>query len=158
MDHLELLKGVEPKKKLTPIERVLATTSGSITQALEAYLGEPIKIRTIAQEVKEAGEMAGLLGVERSEATNFREVEIMDSRGRVLIRAKSWTPLMRLEPEFKEDLMKADIPIGKLLSKHKIEARRELLDVGLHEGKLRRTYNIIRNGKVLMRIEETFES
>lgn len=157
MDHLDLLKKIELKKKLAPIERVFATTNGSITQALEAYLGEPIRIRTIAQEVKEAGELAKLLGVERSEATNFREVEIMDSRGQVLIRAKSWTPLKRLEPGFKEDLMKADIPIGKLLSKHRIEVRRELLDVRLYEGKLRRTYNIIRNGEVLMRIEETFE-
>ena len=32
----------------------------------------------------------------------------------------------RLENDFKEDLIRADIPIGRILKKHKIESRREI--------------------------------
>lgn|GEM_PF-4772133 len=30
----------------------------------------------------------------------------------------------RLSPEFRDDLMKADIPIGKIIKQHRIKARR----------------------------------
>lgn len=168
MKTLKVLKGLEKEKKLSkkkliqkklsPIERILAVTTGSVTQILEAYLGEPVKIRTLSQEVKGAGDIADLLGVGKKEEVNFREVEITDQKGRVLLTAKSWTPLKRLEPAFRSDLMKADVPIGKLLEKHKIDARRELLDVVIGgDGRLKRTYDIIRNNEILMRISEKFE-
>ena len=37
------------------------------------------------------------------------------------------TPVDRLAPEFRDDLMKADIPIGRIIERHHIEARREIL-------------------------------
>ena len=154
MNSLEILRNLEKEKRLSLIEKVLAVTNGSVTQILEAYLGESVKIRTISQEVKEAGELGTTLDVDESDEVNFREVEITDQKGNVLILAKSWTPLKRLESEFREDLMKADVPIGKLLIKHKIEARRELIDVRIENEKVKRVYDIIRDNKILMRIEE----
>lgn len=156
MNPLELLKRLEKKKKLSFLEKVLTVTTGSVTQILEAYVGEPVKIKTISQEVKEAGDFAGRLAVRKTDLVNFREVEITDQKGEVLIRAKSWTPLKRLERGFKDDLMKADVPIGELLAKHNIETRRELLGACIEARKVKRTYNIIRNGEILMRIEEIF--
>lgn len=157
MNSLDILERLGREKELSRLERILAVTNGSVTQMLEVWLGEPVRIRTLSQEVKEAGGMAGRLGVDGGDEVNFREVEIIDREGKVLIRAKSWTPLKRLEPGFKEDLMKADVPIGKLLMKHGMEVRRELLDVWMEDGKVRRAYNIIRNGEILMRIEESIE-
>lgn len=157
MDSLEIIAGLEREAELSLLERILAVTNGSVTQILEVYLGEPVGIRTVKQQAEEAGVMAGKLGVEESDRVNLREVEITDQRGGVLIRARSWTPLKRLEPGFKEDLMGADVPIGKLLIRHRIEARRELLSVKILGKRLHRSYNIIRNGRVLMRIEEDFE-
>jgi chorismate-pyruvate lyase len=157
MDSLDILAKLEKERKLTTLEKILAVTNGSVTQILEIYLGEPIKIRTVKQEVKEAGEIAGKLGVKESDDVNIREVEITDQRENVLIKARSWAPLKRLEPGFKEDLMRADVPIGKLLIKHRIEARRELLSVGIKGNRLYRAYNMMRNGEILMRIEENFE-
>lgn len=155
MNSLEIVKKLEKEKELNLLEKILAVTNGSVTQILEICLGQSVKIHTINQNVKKAGKIADKLGVSVNSKVNFREVEITDQNGNFLIKAKSWTPLKRLEAGFKEDLMKADTPIGKLLIKHKIEARRELLDVGIYEGKIKRTYNIIRNNEVLMRIEET---
>jgi beta-ribofuranosylaminobenzene 5'-phosphate synthase len=156
MDSLVVLKKLEKEKKLSLIERILAVTNGSVTQILEVHTGAPVKIKTLNQEVKEAGAVANQLGVAKSDLVNFREVEILDSNGKLLMIAKSWTPLKRLEPAFRDDLMKADVPIGKLLLKHKIEVRRELLDARVEKGRVKRTYNIIKDNKVLMRIEETF--
>lgn len=155
MNTLDILRGLEKEKKLSSLERVLAVTDGSVTHMLEAHFG-PVRIRTLSQEVKEAGVLANELNVAKTDSVNFREVEIVDQFGRVLVRARSWTPLKRLEPEFKDDLMKADVPIGKLLVKHHIEARRELLDARVERGRIVRTYDIIRNGEVLMRVEERF--
>jgi beta-ribofuranosylaminobenzene 5'-phosphate synthase len=156
MDSLAVLKKLEKEKKLSLIERILAVTSGSVTQILEVYTGAPVKIKTLSQEVKVAGAIAGQLNVAKSDLVNFREVEILDAGGKLLMTAKSWTPLKRLEPAFREDLMKADVPIGKLLLKHKIETKRELLDARVESGRVKRTYNIIRKNEVLMRVEERF--
>ncbi len=157
MDSLAVLKKLEKEKKLSPLEKMLAVTNGSVTQILETYTGASVRIKTLSQEVKPAGSMSKDLGVAKSDRVNFREVEILDADGMLLVTAKSWTPLKRLEPAFRDDLMKADVPIGKLLLKHKIEARRELLDARIEGGKVKRTYNIINKEEVLMRIRETFE-
>ena len=157
MKSLEIIADLEREKKLSLIEKILAVTNGSVTQILEIITGGPVKINTVSQGVKPAGEVAGSLGVSDADEVNFREVEITDQGGNVLLRAKSWTPLKRLEPEFRDDLMKADVPIGKLLIEHEIEARRELVDARIENGNVKRVYNIIRKGEVLMRIDEEFQ-
>jgi chorismate-pyruvate lyase len=154
MNPLEIIRGLEKKREVTPIEKILAVTDGSVTRILEAWLGEEVGIKTISQEVKSAGKLGTTLGVSEEDEVNFREVEIVSENGKVLVRAKSWIPIKRLESGFKEDLMKADVPIGKLLVKHDIEARRELLDVGMVDDKIVRHYNIINKEKILMKIEE----
>ena len=155
MNSLEILKNLEKERKLSLIEKILAVTNGSVTQILEVWLGEEVKIKTLSQEVKEAGKLGTALGVDEKDEVNFRDVEIIDQKGNVLIKARSWIPISRLESEFKEDLMRADVPIGKLLIKHNIEARRELLDVKIVDNKIVRYYNIVNKGKILIRIEET---
>ncbi len=155
MNSLEILRKLEEEKELTFLEKLLAVTNGSVTQLLEIHLGESVKIRTLGLEVKKAGKISEKLNVAVGDEVNFREVEITDQKGNALILAKSWIPIKRLKSEFKEDLMKADVPIGKLLIKHKLEVRRELLDASIVDCKVRRTYNIIHNNEILMRIEET---
>ena len=154
MNSLEILSTLESQKELSLIEKILAVTNGSVTQILEIWLGEEISIRTLSQEVKEAGKLGTVLGVSKNDQVNFREVEII-GKGKVLIKARSWIPIKRLDAEFKDDLMKANVPIGKLLIKHNIEGRRELLKVWIEEGHVKRLYNIIHKGKILLRIEET---
>jgi len=157
MDTTKTIKELEKRKKLSPIERILAVTDGSVTALLEAYTCGPVRIKTISQEVKEAGKLAKDLDVGEKDSVNFREVEIVDKDGRPLIYAKSFVPLKRLKPAFREDMMKADVPIGKLLEKHKIEARRELINAWIEENKVKRTYSIVSGNGTLMRIEEKFE-
>lgn len=73
--------------------------------------------------------------------------------------------------EFKEEIIKEDTPIGKIMAKLKIEGRREikgfeiikadegfsrLFGIPLNSKLLRRNYDIIHGNKILMNITEIF--
>ena len=112
------------------------------------------------------------LSIAEGDPVNFRIVEIRtEENGEVLIYAISHTPIDRLSPEFSDDLMKADIPIGRIIKQHHIEARREILNARVlpateeagrlfsickNEPVLSRQYQIIHAGKPLIFIEEQF--
>ncbi|AEA48018.1 chorismate--pyruvate lyase family protein [Archaeoglobus veneficus] len=156
--------------ELKPIHRILATTDGSITAILEAISGREVRVETVEQRVVKANkDIAEILGIDEGEEVNYRVVNLIAGSD-VLAHAVSYTPLKRLRPEFREDLMKADIPIGKIMRKHRIEARREInwwkvekagkltevFGTGEDEPVLVRNYSIIHGGEVLINITEYF--
>ena len=159
--------------RLSPMQKFLLGTDGSVTQILEAITGKPVVIETRVQKIVKADPAtAEFLGIGQGEPVNYRVVEIKTpASGEVLIYAISHTPLSRLTPEFKDDLMKADIPIGRIIQNHRIEARREILNTRVSpaseetgrifslcskEPLLSRQYRIIHEGKPLIFIEEQF--
>jgi beta-ribofuranosylaminobenzene 5'-phosphate synthase len=159
--------------RLSRVQKILLSTDGSVTRLLETITGSQVRIATLSQEVAGAGaEASGLLGVAEGEPVNHRVVRIEDSRSSAtLIYAVSDTPLSRLSPGFREDLMRADIPIGRILARHRIESRREILDAriipagdeharifGTFRGEplLSRRYRIVHRGQPLISIEEQF--
>jgi beta-ribofuranosylaminobenzene 5'-phosphate synthase len=156
---------------LSPIQRILLGTDGSVTGLLEIVTRSPVDITTRVQEIHHADDaIARLLEVKPGEEVNYRVVELRNhSSGEVLLYAISHTPLSRLEPAFRSDLMKADVPIGKILRRHHIESRREILDLSVQpadgelsaafgiccgEPVLSRRYHIIREKKPLISIRE----
>lgn len=159
--------------RLSPMQKVLIGTDGSVTNLLEMATGHPVAIATLVQEVvaADAG-MAAALAIEPDDEVNYRVVELKDSvTGEVLIYAVSCTPLRRLAPEFRQDLMRADIPIGRILRSHRIESRREITDARIvqagadlarafdthrSESMLSRRYRIIHREEPLIAIEEIF--
>ena len=158
---------------LSPYQILLLLTDGSVTTLLEAITGDEVIVKTLSQTVIPADEsIASLLAIMPGAAVNYRVVDLKNRRtGEVLISAISYTPLERLEPGFRDDLMRADIPIGKILKLHNIEARREISDIrsfsadislaarfGVTAGTpfLSRNYLIIRHDKPFMAIEEMF--
>jgi len=158
---------------LLPIHRILLGHDGSMTNLLELISCCEVALRTIKQSVVPCPlEVADLLAVDVGEHVNERDIIIVRSPdGSPLLYARSYTPLSRLKPAFKADLMRADIPIGKILQRHRIEARREIIDVGYlsndrHLEKLLarpgpylwRTYNIITQGKPLIMVKEYFST
>jgi beta-ribofuranosylaminobenzene 5'-phosphate synthase len=156
---------------LLPIHRVLLGHDGSMTSLMELISCCEVAIRTIKQLVVPCpSEAADLLAVDAGEPANEREIIIVRKTDDLpLLYARSYTPLSRLKPVFKVDLMRADIPIGKIMQRHRIEARREILDVGYLESDrqlelllacpgpyLWRVYNIITHGKPLITVRECF--
>ncbi len=159
--------------RLSPVQRMLLGTDGSVTGLLEVITGNPVEVKTLHQNVIPAdSDMADELQIDLGDPVNHRIVALKDSHtGEVLIHAESFTPLKRLEPSFKDDLMRADIPIGAILKRHRIESRRDIMDavcIPAHdrfsevfpvfpkEMMLSRRYKIIRGGSPLISITETF--
>ncbi|MEA2046471.1 MAG: beta-ribofuranosylaminobenzene 5'-phosphate synthase [Euryarchaeota archaeon] len=159
--------------KLSPVQKMLLGTDGSVTRLLRVITGDPVEIETLVQEIVPADEpLAFDLNVDLGDDVNYRVVKLKSSvTGETLIFAVSHTPLKRLDPGFKEDLMRADVPIGTILKNHRIESRREIIgakvlaaesglsrafDVFEREPMLSRNYRIIRRGEPLISITETF--
>lgn len=159
--------------KLSPVQKMLLGTDGSVTSLLEIITGSPIEIETLAQRVVPAEKsVAAELMIQPGDEVNYRIVKLKSAdTGETLIYAVSHAPLKRLDPDFREDLIRADIPIGVILKKHRIESRRDLTGADVlqadreiagifnifpREMMLSRNYTIIRHGEPLIAIRETF--
>jgi beta-ribofuranosylaminobenzene 5'-phosphate synthase len=174
MDIAQAIRDIETQVgRISPVQKVLLGTDGSVTQLLESVTGKKVVIRTLVQKIVTADRItADNLSIAEGDPVNFRIVEIKTKENNeVLIYAISHTPISRLSPEFKDDLMKADIPIGKIIRQHHIEARREILNACVipatdetsrvfaickNEPVLSRQYQIIHEKKPLIFIEEHF--
>lgn len=159
--------------RLSPVQKMLLGTDGSVTSLLEIITGSPIEIETLAQKVVPAERsVAEELMIQPGDEVNHRIVKLKrGDSGEALIYAVSHAPIKRLDPEFREDLIRADIPIGVILKRHQIESRRDLtgaevvqadgniadvFNIFPREMMLSRNYTIIRNSKPLIAIKETF--
>ncbi|WP_321505909.1 beta-ribofuranosylaminobenzene 5'-phosphate synthase [uncultured Methanoregula sp.] len=174
MDIAQAIRDIEAQVgRVSPVQKFLLGTDGSVTQLLESVTGKKVVIRTLVQKVVPADRTAaGNLSIAEGDPVNYRIVEIRtEETGEVLIYALSHTPVNRLSPEFRDDLMKADIPIGRIIKQHNIEARREILNAQVipateetekifsickNEPVLSRQYQIIAGKKPLIFIEEQF--
>lgn len=155
--------------ELNPLHRVFLSLNCSLTAFLESIFGE-IKIKTLEQKVIKADKfLSAVLDISEGEELNYRVVVLFSVRDKKnLVHAISLTPIKRIEIEFREEIMKRDLPIGKIMEKLNIEARREIKEIFFeraynlseifridkNEVLLGRKYNIIRNRKIMMRIEE----
>lgn len=173
----EMLKAIDKIEKrigfnLSNVQKILLTTDGSVTRILEVLTKKPVVIETKVKTIIKADEdLARALKIKFGEAVNFRVVHLKNPDDRALVFAKSWTPMKGLSNAIKRDLTSADIPIGKILIKHKIETRREIMsidtinaddemveafNVKFGDLMLSRYYNIIHEAKILIRINEVF--
>ncbi|MDD3985124.1 MAG: chorismate lyase [Methanobacterium sp.] len=165
---IESIQKVEKKVgKLSNAQKILLTTDGSVTTILDVIKGH-VQIETLEQKFIEADhKIAQLLNIKIKDIVNYRVVIIQTHKP--LIYAISLIPIKRLENGFKEDLIRADMPIGRILKKHNIESRREIKSVYYEPPKpelkkifkedspmLTRTYNIIHNNEILIWLKETF--
>ena len=143
--------------------RICAGTDGSVTQLLEVLTGKSVIVETISQNVVKASpQIAGLLGIEPGDDVNDRLVTLKVN-DIIYVLAKSLAPINRIPGGVRDDLMRADIPIGRILREHKLETRRDILNIQIvHRDSSRdlpvlsREYKIIYENKVLMWINECF--
>lgn len=152
---------------LSNTQKILLSTDGSVTNILDVLEGK-VGIKTLIQEFRPAdSQIAHELGIEKGEMINYRVVII--GTHDPFIHAVSYIPLNRINNNFKEDIIRADIPIGRILQKHQVESRREIESIDVEEPSaeiqsifktvspmLTRTYNIIHHDQILIRIKETF--
>ena len=154
---------------LSSAQKILLATDGSVTTILDVLKGH-INVETLIQEFKEADDVqAQDLDINKGDIINYRTVVMSHNPEEPLIHAVSLTPVDKLTNNFKEDLLKADIPIGRILRKYNIESRREVIHIGFEDPDeelksifntdstmLTRIYNIIYKDEILIQIKETF--
>jgi chorismate-pyruvate lyase len=143
--------------------RICAGTDGSVTQLLEVLTGKTVAVKTLKQGIiKATPDVAKLLDIEVGDEVNSRLVTL-DAGGTIYVLAKSLAPVKRMPQAVRDDLMRADIPIGRILREHKLETRRDILKMEIMRQDffrdvpvLSREYRIIYENKVLMWIKECF--
>lgn len=149
-------------------QKILLTTDGSITAILDVLFGK-ITLSTLSQHIEPStSENSKLVNIKEGNDVNCREI-IMHKDGKPLIYAYSYIPMERLTEEVKCDLMRADIPIGRILKNYNVESRREINNIYVEkpnqtlidlyntdEDFLSRDYVIIQNKEILMWIKESF--
>lgn len=159
-DFLEKLKSFEIPTCL----RVCCGTDGSVTFLLEIMSRKPVEVTTESQfTIKADREIAALLDIEEGSEVNDRVVKL-SAGGTVFVHARSLSPLERMPDTMKEQLMRADIPIGRILRSHNLETRRDMGELEILEGEptfggipvLSRSYKIVHNNYTLMWINERF--
>jgi chorismate-pyruvate lyase len=160
MDDKSLLLG------LSHFQKVLLVTDGTVTELLEQYLDERIKVLKLYEQVEEPITM------------NDYGMPIL--RRKILLQgqhslhnwlyAESVILLNNLSEEFRIDLLNSREPIGKLWSKYRLETYKERLiiereqmnmlaiyfDLHAEEEMMSRTYNVYSNHKLIMVITEKF--
>jgi beta-ribofuranosylaminobenzene 5'-phosphate synthase len=168
---ISMLRQLEESFPLSSVEKILLTTDGSVTRILEALVGEEVMVVTEMQEVISANkELASELDIREGAKVNHRVVDLRSSTA-TLAHAISYAPLERLGEDFKEDIMKKDIPIGRIMSSLNMESRREIQEIGTFRGDeelcgkfnlptgslfLNRRYHVVHMGEVLISITEIF--
>lgn len=167
IDKINALEN-EYGKKFSNTQKILLTTDGSITAILDVLYGK-ISLSTLDQHFEDADkEHAQLVNVDEGDEINYREV-IMHKDEKPLIYAISHIPLSRCSRDVCADLVRADIPIGRILKNYNIESRREIKNIFIEkpnetlktlfktdEDMLARDYVIINNDEILMWIKEVF--
>ncbi len=155
---------------LKPIHRVLLTAGCSMTRMLEAVEGCRVEVQGIRQRITQASPaVAEVLRIPAGSEVIHREVMLRSCR-RALMHAETYAPLGRLAPEFREAVLHAEKPIGRIMEELRMEARRELLlvrgrpaaelselfRIPEQELVLEREYVIISSGHPLLYITERF--
>ena len=125
----QLLQGVD-LDALTAVQRLLLTTDGTLTDALEVALLEPMALLKISQRLVSATEMHGVLQLNKDDRVLERRIVLWGRRtGRHYVFAESMVAIDRLPEGFRHDLIESDVPLGRLWVKHRLETYKQLLSV-----------------------------
>lgn len=158
---------------LHPLQRILLVADGTLTTLLELMVAEPMRVIKLAEEVRPVPEAVPALELEPGQRGISRRILLQGARrGINWLYAESLIVHDRLEPEFQQQLLHSQVPIGKLWIEHKTETYKEILtarresagDLARHFGVaaesdlLSRTYRVFCNRVPVMLITEKFPS
>ena len=156
---------------LSTFQRILLTTDGTLTDILEAYLFEQIRVAKLSEAFVVTTADVPLL--EMGQGTEVIDRRIL-LQGRIshrnFIYAESIIVPDRLDELFRNELLKTRMPIGKIWLEHKVETFKEIVrsgrepagelatyfDIAPGDYLLFRSYRVISNRKATMLITEKF--
>ena len=161
---------IDPRQ-LSPFQRILLTTDGTVTEIIEAYYGEMVEIIKLSQGSTTTDRPVHFLDLPAGTEVLLRKVLL---RGRVsrknYIYAESMTVEHSLPEALQDDLRNTSKPLGRLMLENRLETFREILTVrrqplgelsGYSElpgeaPMISRTYRVWAERKPIMLITESF--
>ncbi|ALG69299.2 chorismate--pyruvate lyase family protein [Beggiatoa leptomitoformis] len=157
--------------KLSPFQRILLITDGTLTELLEAYLQEPIIVIKLAETMLDSTEAIPALEINIGQKIIKRDILLQGKEtGKNWLYAESVIVPDRLEASFREQLLGSKTPIGKLWLAHRLETFKEKLTftaepageladffkVVTTDTLLSRTYRVFSQRLAIMMITEKF--
>ncbi len=158
-------------KDLTSFQRILLTTDGMVTEILEAYLWERIKVVKLFQDYFLLEHEIPALEIKKGRKVMLRKILL---RGRLSQRNHIYAETIivpnRLDENMRDGLLNSNKPIGLLILEDRLETFREILDCGKEKAQdlgvyfnvkrsdflIFRTYRIFANRLPIMLITEKF--
>lgn len=111
---------------LSPLERVLLASDGSLTAMLEAACLDRIRVRKLAEDRLEAAGRIHLLSANAGDPLIKREVLLESERSRAIyVHAESIIAANRLPAPFIKNLLQSDEPLGRLWKKYDLNIYKE---------------------------------
>jgi chorismate-pyruvate lyase len=157
--------------KLSTLQRIVLTTDGTLTEILEAYLFEKIRIVKLSEDTVPIPQDIPALTIKQGSEVIDRKVLLQGTISRKnFIYAESILVTERLDEKFKNELLHSKTSLGRLWLEHKLETFKEIIDTAEEtaeellayfplqpEDKIfSRTYRVFSQRQPIMRITEKF--
>ena len=115
--------------ELSTLQRIVLTTDGTLTEILEAYLFEKIRIIKLSEGIVSITQDIPPLAVKQGSEVIERKVLLQGKISRKnFIYAESILVTERLDEKFKDELLHSKTPLGRLWLEHKLETFKEIID------------------------------
>jgi len=153
-------KAMSRSAELGPEGRLLLVSDGTVMTMLEQITGELIVTAQLDQSLTTVDqETESLMSPSGGLVTRLTNL-VGAATGTIYIRAKSVLSMSAMPSAVRADLLETDVPIGRVLRKHRIESFREILWVHVPEHPFpltpSRRYLIFIGGIPALLIEESF--
>lgn len=158
--HQSLIdRQIEPLS-LSPFQRIILTTDGTVTEILEAYLLEKIQLVKLSEKLVKITKQIPALDLDIDTQVIERKILL---QGKIslnnFIYAESIIVPERLDPKLKSKLVKSQEPMGRLWLEHKLEIFKEIIDSAIETAEdLSDFFNIARKDKMLSRTYRVFSN
>jgi chorismate-pyruvate lyase len=114
---------------LSTFQRIILTTDGTLTDILEAYIFEQIRVVKLSETLSSASEDIEVLELKKNTDIIDRKVLLQGKISRKnFIYAESIIIPERLDENFREELLKSRTPIGRLWLEYRMETFKEIID------------------------------
>jgi chorismate-pyruvate lyase len=108
------------------LQRILVTTDGTLTDMLAAAFLEPIQLVKLVVTIERSREPVRSLDVVAGSTIMRRSVVLRGERSLVnYVYAETLIDADRLTPQFRDDLLAGNVPLGQLWLTHRLETWKE---------------------------------
>ncbi|NJK49723.1 DUF98 domain-containing protein [Candidatus Gracilibacteria bacterium] len=156
---------------LSTFQRILLTTDGTVTDILEAYLFEQIRVVKLSEQLVSLAHEIPSMDLKEGTEVIVRKILLQGKISRKnVVYAESIVVPEKLEEKFRKALLETKVPIGKIWFEQRVETFKEILDskkelagdladyfnIDPSDEMLSRTYRVVTNRKSVMMITEKF--